>query len=143
MKITPREKEWNRLLKQEKAFLEKGTHKKDSRLNQLLEDKIPEKLQGTLDAAFAKAFETIFEKGTGIIEKTYRKDELERQFKINAYAVELKEDKKSLRKFSQKNRYRQHQKPVALQCRRRRLGRAGHRSSRYPPLRWRSPQEHL
>lgn len=102
MKITPREKEWNRLLKQEKAFLEKGTHKKDSRLNQLLEDKIPEKLQGTLDAAFAKAFEAIFEKGTGMIEKTYRKDELERQFKINAYAAELKEDKKSLRKFSQK-----------------------------------------
>ena len=102
MKITPREKEWSRLLKQEKIFLEKGTRKKDSKLNQILEDKVPEKLQGTLDAAFAKAFETIFEKGTGVLEKTYKKEELERQFKINSYAVELKEDKKSLRKFSRK-----------------------------------------
>ena len=102
MKITPREKEWSRLLKQEQTFLEKGTRKKDSKLNQILEDKVPEKLQGTLDAAFAKAFETIFEKGTGVLEKTYKKEELERQFKINSYAVELKEDKKSLRKFSRK-----------------------------------------
>ena len=70
MKITPREKEWSRLLKQEQTFLEKGTRKKDSKLNQILEDKVPEKLQGTLDAAFAKAFETIFEKGTGVLEKT-------------------------------------------------------------------------
>lgn len=45
MKITPREKEWSRLLKQEKIFLEKGTRKKDSKLNQILEDKVPEKLQ--------------------------------------------------------------------------------------------------
>lgn len=102
MKITPREKEWVRLLKQEKAFLDKGVGRKDSKLNQLLEDRVPEKLQGTLDAAFAKAFETIFEKGTSMIEKTYKKDELKRQFKINAYAAELKEDKKSLRKFSKK-----------------------------------------
>lgn len=102
MKITPKEKEWSRLLKQEQGFLEKGAHKKDSKLNQLLEDKVPEKLQGTLDAAFAKAFEAIFEKGTGMIEKTYKKEELERQFKINSYAVELREDKKSLRRFSKK-----------------------------------------
>lgn len=102
VRITEREKEWNRLLKQESAFLDKGVSKKDSKLNQLLEDKVPEKLQGTLDAAFAKAFEMIFEKGTGVIEKTYKKEELERQYKLNSYAVELKEDKKSLRKFSKK-----------------------------------------
>ena len=102
MKITPREKEWGRLLKQEQSFLEKGAHKNDSRLNQFLEDKVPEKLQGTLDAAFAKAFEMIFEKGTGVIEKTYKKEELERQFKINSYAADLKEDKRSLRKFTKK-----------------------------------------
>lgn len=38
-------------------------------MNQKLEEKIPPKLQGTLDAAFAKAFALIFEKGTGIIER--------------------------------------------------------------------------
>lgn len=42
-KKTPKEKEWQKL----------------------------EKLQITLDVAFAKAFTVIFEKGTGVIEKTY------------------------------------------------------------------------
>lgn len=102
MKMTPRERERSRLLKQESSFLRKGAQKKDTRLNQFLEDKVPEKLQGTLDSAFSKAFEMIFEKGTGIIEKTYKKEELERQFQINAFAAGLQEDKKSLRKFSRK-----------------------------------------
>ena len=57
--------------------------KKDTFLNKKLEEKVPEKLQGTLDTAFAKAFGMIFEKGTGVIEKTYKKDELQKSFKIN------------------------------------------------------------
>jgi len=99
MRLTVREKEWNRMLRAEEAFLKKGAAKPDSMLNQLLADKVPEKLQGTLDAAFAKAFETIFEKGTGIIEKTYKKDQLEHQYQVNAYAADLKESKQNLRKF--------------------------------------------
>lgn len=47
------EKELMRLYKQERAFLEKRTEKKDSALNRLLAEKVPEKLQATLDAAFA------------------------------------------------------------------------------------------
>ncbi len=50
------EKELMRLYKQERAFLEKRTEKKDSALKRLLAEKVPEKLQATLDAAFAKAF---------------------------------------------------------------------------------------
>ena len=50
------EKELMRLYKQERAFLEKRTERKDPALNRLLAEKVPEKLQGTLDAAFAKAF---------------------------------------------------------------------------------------
>ena len=100
MRLTAREKEWNKMIRAENEFLEKGAAKKDTKLNQLLADKVPEKLQGTLDTAFAKAFETIFEKGTDIIEKTYNKEELEHQYKVNAYATELKENKKTLRKFT-------------------------------------------
>ncbi len=99
MRLTAREKEWNRMIRAEKEFLAKGTSKKDSRLNQLLAEKVPAKLQDTLDAAFAKAFATIFEKGTGIIEKTYKKDELEHQYQVNAFATDLKESKKNLRSF--------------------------------------------
>ena len=64
---TPKEKEWQRLEKKENAYLSKKIEKKDSKLNQLLQNKVPEKLQGTLDAAFAKAFSLVFEKGIGII----------------------------------------------------------------------------
>lgn len=99
MRLTAREKEWNRMILAEKEFLLKGSAKKETKLNQLLAEKVPEKLQDTLDVAFAKAFETIFEKGTGIIEKTYKKDELEHQYMVNAYAADLKENKKTLRRF--------------------------------------------
>ena len=69
-------------------------------MNQKLEQYVPEKLQDTLHVAFEKAFTLIFDKGAGVIEKTYKKEELERIYKINAYAMSLKEDTKSLRTFS-------------------------------------------
>lgn len=99
MRLSVREKEWNRMIKEEAAFLEKAASKKDTMLGNLLEEKVPAKLQDTLDSAFAKAFEMIFQKGTTIIEKTYKKEALEYQHKLNAYAVDIKEDKKNLRKF--------------------------------------------
>ena len=67
-KRTPLQKEWEKLEVQEQKFLQKRLEKKESILNQKSEEKIPPKLQGTLDAAFAKAFALIFEKGTGVIE---------------------------------------------------------------------------
>ncbi|MEG1902302.1 MAG: EcsC family protein [Clostridium sp.] len=97
---SPWEKEWNRLVKQENAYLKQGTAKKDSALNRLLAEKVPPKLQETLNAAFAKAFRLVFDKGTDLIEKTYKREDAERQFKIRNYAVELKEDRKGLRQFS-------------------------------------------
>lgn len=60
---------------------------------------IPKKLSGTLDAAFAKGFALIFEKGTGIIEKTYNKRKEKASFKINTYASEVMADKAKCKKF--------------------------------------------
>lgn len=99
MRLTAREKEWKKIIRAEEDFLRKASNKPESVVNLLLADKVPTKLQGTLDVAFAKGFETIFEKGTGIIEKTYKKDELEQKYLVNAYAADLKENKKNLRKF--------------------------------------------
>ena len=101
-KRTPYEKEWEKYIKKEQKYLEKQAVKKESFLNQKLEEKVPEKLQGTLDTAFAKAFHLIFEKGTAVIEKTYRKDEIEKQYKINEFANEIRQNKKTLRTFSRK-----------------------------------------
>lgn len=96
------EQEWQKLNKSEQAFLQAREQKKDSILNQKLAEKVPVKLQETLDSAFAKAFGVIFEKGTGIIEKTYKKDELQKEFKINEYANEIHQSKKSLKAFEKK-----------------------------------------
>lgn len=102
--VTAWQKEWNSLAKKEKAYLTQGVEKKISSLNKMLEEKVPKKLQETLDSAFTKAFGLVFEKGTDFIEKTYKRDEVERHFKVNSYALNLKEDKKSLRQFSKESK---------------------------------------
>lgn len=100
--LSPLEKEWAKVNKQEQSYIQKRIEKKDSRLNQLLEKKIPQNLQHTLDTAFSKAFYLIFEKGTGIIEKTYRRDELEKTYQINEFAAQVRNNRKSLQTFSKK-----------------------------------------
>lgn len=99
-KKSPYEKEWELLCKKEAKFLNSRAEKKDSFLNQKLAEKVPEKLQVTLDTAFAKAFALIFEKGTGVIEKTYRREELEKTYEINKFTDEKRQTRKSLKTFS-------------------------------------------
>lgn len=99
---TMMQKEWDLLMKKEAKFLKSREEKKESVLNRMLAEKVPDKLQETLDTAFFKAFTLIFEKGTGVIEKTYRKEKMEREHKINQYADELTQSRKSLRTFSKK-----------------------------------------
>lgn len=96
------EKEWTKLEKEEYAFLDKAMHKEDSKLNQFLENKVPGGLQKTLDDTFAKAFALIFDKGTDIIEKSYKKEDIEKDYQINAYAANIKENRKNLKVFSKK-----------------------------------------
>lgn len=96
----PVQAELEKMKKQEGRFLEKNRERKELFLNRFLQDKIPDRLQGTLEAAFARAFSLIFEKGTGIIEKTYRKEELEKESSIRQYAADVRGDRKSLKSFS-------------------------------------------
>lgn len=85
------------LKKQEQRFLEHRQTQEDSRLNRFFEDKIPDKLQTTLEKAFFSAFKLIFVKGVSVIEKTYKREELEKDFKIHDYANQIKSDRKSLK----------------------------------------------
>ncbi len=101
-RLTPLQKEWIKLEKQETAYLMKRMEKTDSKMNQFLEKKVPANLQNTLDAAFSKAFYTVFEKGTGVIEKTYKKEELQKSYQINEYAAQVRGNRKSLKAFSKK-----------------------------------------
>lgn len=96
------EKEWAKVEKDESYYITKQLNKENSKLNNFLEDKVPASLQSTLDSAFAKAFHVVFEKGTDFIEKTYKKEEIKKDYKVNAYADSVKENRKTLKAFSKK-----------------------------------------
>lgn len=55
---------------------------------------IPERLYTNLQKAFSKSFETVFEKGVGIIEKTYDKEDLLKSFEIDEFAIEKRGSRK-------------------------------------------------
>ncbi|MBO5149541.1 MAG: EcsC family protein [Anaerotignum sp.] len=103
---TALEKEWKRLLAKEEKMFSSAENRKETKLDEKIkeltgkiEEKIPEKLSATLDAAFYKAFLMIFEKGTGVIEKTFKGDELQLEFQVNDFRVDKKPTKRSLRKL--------------------------------------------
>lgn len=102
------EREWNRLRRKEEQLLRAAEEEKNGALAQKrkaltdkMEEKIPEKLEKTLDAAFYKAFLLIFEKGTGIIEKTLDGEELRTEFRVNDFRMAQKPNRKALRKMEQ------------------------------------------
>ena len=100
LKKSPRQMEWKALEKKEERFITAARHQKEPLLNRKLERFGPEKLEDTLNLAFYKAFELIFNRGTSIIEKTYRKEDMENTYKVNAYAAGLKESRKTMKAFS-------------------------------------------
>lgn len=63
-----------------------------------LAEKVPDKVYDNLQKAFCKAFCLIFEKGTGVIERTYDKDSIVEDYEIRNFAFQLKADRKSLKK---------------------------------------------
>lgn len=98
------EKEWTALEKKEARYLMRRREEKtSSALQQKLEEKIPEKLEETLNTAFIKAFDLVFEKGTGLIEKTYNKGQQETDYQVREYAAGLKESRKTVKAFGRQS----------------------------------------
>lgn len=95
-------KEWKRTSKKEGAFIHKNIMQRESNWQKKIEKYVPEQLSDTLDSAFFKAFELIFDKGTAILEKTYNKERKEQDYKVNEYAVEINENRKAIRAFGRK-----------------------------------------
>ena len=100
IKKSPWTKEWNDLKKKEAKFIAKRQEGPTSALINKLDRFVPKKLSGTLDTAFYKGFALIFEKGTGVIEKTYNKEKRQADFQINTYASQVKGDRQSVRNFT-------------------------------------------
>ncbi len=94
------EREWRLLIQKEEQFGKKQMAVKTSFINEKLEKVVPMALKEKLDLAFYKAFEVVFEKGTVVIEKTYSKSQAEQDYKVNEFAADLKQDRKSVRAFS-------------------------------------------
>lgn len=66
-------------------------------LKNKIESKIPQKVKNTMDIAFYKGFQVVFEKGTKYIEKTYNKEDINIQHDVNNYYIDRHTSKKSIR----------------------------------------------
>lgn len=102
-KLSPVEKELQKIEREElklRQYAQK--HKTGPDWKTELEDKIPEKVLYGLQKAFSKAFYLIFEKGTAVIEKTYDKDSIAKDFRINDYAVDVKGSRKEIARIRSK-----------------------------------------
>jgi len=103
-KKNPYEQQSKKLMKKEQKLIEKKKTKEEDKWTQSLMNKVPEKLKETLYHAFLSAFRLIFEKGTGIIEKTYDKKKQEDDYLVNELNDQLRSSKKTVRAFSKKAR---------------------------------------
>ena len=92
------EKELRYIAKQERK-LQKQAMASDKSWKSALESVIPEKVYVNLRAAFATAFNIIFEKGVDVIEKTYSKDRILKDFEEQDTAVDSIQTRRELRKF--------------------------------------------
>ena len=92
------EKELKYIAKQERK-LQKQAMNSDKTWKRAIEGLIPERIYVNLRAAFATAFNIIFEKGVDVIEKTYSKERLLKEFESKDLAVDDIQTRRELRKF--------------------------------------------
>ena len=95
------EDEWDDLRRREEKYIYKNCVQ-GAKLFSKLQKIVPKNLQSKLDAAFIKAFEVIFDKGTGVIEKTYNKEKRQSEYEVREYAAKIREDKQTCVPFAKK-----------------------------------------
>lgn len=96
-KISPVEKELQKIEREEQKLIQYAEkHNTAPAWKAELENRIPEKVMTGLQKAYSKAFGLVFEKGAVIIEKTYDKESLAKEFRINDYAMDVKGGRKEI-----------------------------------------------
>lgn len=94
------ENEWRLQNLKEESFLVRHVMDKTPGWVGLVRKRVPDTLQNTLETAFNKAFVAVFEKGAGLIEKTYRKERQQDLFRENRKHMAYEGfSKKNVRKF--------------------------------------------
>ena len=97
---TPWEKEYRENWQQEQKFLRDHAEERVFSLDRKLDELAPEALSETLHAAFMKAFELVFQKGTGVISWAGRQKDRRMDAQIRQYKVDIRENRRNLRAFS-------------------------------------------
>ncbi len=93
------EKQWKKMLNTETAYISRSLKKERGLWQNKIAKYVPDKFEHTLKEGFYRAFQLIFDKGTGVIEKTYDKEKKEQDYKIQEFAAELKNSRKSVKAF--------------------------------------------
>ena len=93
------QKELEQLEKRERRLERSAGKQEPPEWKKSLETKVPEKVRVSLEKAFCKAFSVVFQHGNTLIEKTYDKEELQKDHEIQTYAVELKGNRRELRRM--------------------------------------------
>lgn len=99
MAKTVLQREIEKLRKAERRFLKRQMYREPTKLDLLLEEKVPEKLESTLDKAFSKAFHLIFSKGSAIISKTFSVNRLVSEFEVDSFELEMLGGGRQMSKF--------------------------------------------
>lgn len=80
-------KELQLVMRQEERRKAAAAKTKPARWKQELEQKIPTKVYDGLQSAFGKAFSLVFRKGSAILEKSYRKEEMLTDHRVADYVL--------------------------------------------------------
>ncbi len=92
-------KELKVVFKQEMKMSEAAQKAKPAAWKSELEKRIPEKVYTGLESAFCKGFALVFDQGRVIIEKGYKKEDIQADHAIRDFAVQLKGGRKELKKM--------------------------------------------
>ena len=87
-------REYKALKKKEQKYLKKQSMSSDHFINRKLTGKVEPKLEQTLNTAFQKAFTLVFDKGVGIIQKTYNANKIKEKHN----SIDSKLTRKNIRK---------------------------------------------
>lgn len=93
------EKELKRAGKQEQQLRRLAQKSGEPAWKRELEGKVPPKVYEGLRAAFASGFRVVFDKGTGVIERSYDKEGVREQHAIQDFTFQVKADRGSLKKL--------------------------------------------
>lgn len=94
------ESEWKLQELREESFIVKHVMNKTPKWMQFIQNKVPAALQNTLESACGKAFVMVFDKGAGLIEKTYNKEKHIQEFRQNQRQMDREEfNRKNLKRF--------------------------------------------